>query len=82
MAYAPAHSHETDSAASVCAVMEGRGAYNEHATIPAGGARSALPILLAAAQAVRAQAGEPIVIADYGSSEGKNSLGPMRGASA
>jgi len=82
MAYAPAHSHETDSAASVCAVMEGRGAYNEHATIPAGGARSALPILLAAAQAVRAQAGEPIVIADYGSSEGKNSLGPMRVAIA
>ena len=70
----------TDSGQSVCALMEGKGAYNAHATIPAAGSQSAIPIFRDAARAVHAAAAEPIVVADYGSSEGKNSLAPMRAA--
>jgi len=61
--------------------MESGGSYNLHARIPAGGGSLALPYL---EQAVRRcslpQGGDPIVIADYGSSQGKNSLAPMRTA--
>src|SRR5690349_7654408 len=60
-------------------VMEGGGAYNKHARIPAGGAVLATPFL---EKAVRNMAldpdDRPIVIADYGSSQGKNSLAPMQ----
>jgi hypothetical protein len=59
-------------------VMEGKGAYNRHARIPAGGAVLALPSLK---EAVRKLAFDdwniPVVLADYGSSQGKNSLAPM-----
>ena len=59
-------------------VMEGGGAYNLHARVPAGGGKLALPFV---EQAVRAipfnEEIEPVVIADYGSSQGKNSLVPM-----
>jgi SAM dependent carboxyl methyltransferase len=59
--------------------MEGGGAYNRHATIPAQGAAFALPYLEAAARAVSFdRENGPVVIADYGSSEGRNSLAPMR----
>jgi hypothetical protein len=60
-------------------VMEGGGSYNVHARVPAGGASLALPFLEQAVQGVTVEGGtEPIVIADYGSSQGKNSLAPMR----
>jgi hypothetical protein len=62
-------------------VMEGGGAYNLHAKVPAGGGSLALPYLEKAAQSCTLRSGsDPIVIADYGSSQGKNSLGPMRAA--
>jgi hypothetical protein len=62
-------------------VMEGGGSYNLHAKIPAGGGNLALPYLEKAAQSCTLPRGsEPIVIADYGSSQGKNSLAPMRAA--
>jgi hypothetical protein len=62
-------------------VMEGDGAYNRHAYVPASGAALALPLLESAARSVPLDAGDyPIVIADYGSSQGKNSLAPMRTA--
>jgi hypothetical protein len=62
-------------------VMEGDGAYNMHARIPAGGANLALPLLEQAARNITLDADDqPIVIADYGSSPGKNSLAPMRAA--
>ena len=70
MTYAPTHPRHTDSAPAPGAVMEGRGAYNKHATIPADGSRSAISHLRNAARAVFAGPDEPIVIADYGSSEG------------
>jgi hypothetical protein len=62
-------------------VMEGGGAYNAHARIPAGGGNLALPYLEEAARSCALPPGSgPIVIADYGSSQGKNSLAPMRSA--
>ena len=65
--------------ASTHGVMEGGGSYNLHARIPAGGGNLALPYLEEAAQSVTLVPGsDPIVIADYGSSQGKNSLAPMR----
>ncbi len=62
-------------------VMEGGGSYNLHAKVPAGGGSLALPYLEKAAQSCTLRSGsDPIVIADYGSSQGKNSLRPMRAA--
>src|SRR5215467_14630904 len=66
---------------STHAVMEGGGFYNLHAKVPAGGGSLALPYLEKAAQSCTLPpASNPIVIADYGSSQGKNSLAPMRSA--
>ena len=60
-------------------VMEGDGAYNKYAKLPAGGAALALPFLEKAIRGLRLDPGDqPIVIADYGSSQGKNSLAPLR----
>jgi hypothetical protein len=60
-------------------VMEGGGSYNVHARVPAGGAKLALPFLEQAVRDMTVETGtEPVVIADYGSSQGKNSLAPMR----
>ncbi len=60
-------------------VMEGQGAYNKYAKLPAGGAALALPLLERAASDVAlATDNRSVVIADYGSSQGKNSLVPMQ----
>jgi hypothetical protein len=62
-------------------VMEGGGSYNLHARIPAGGGSLALPLLEEAVRKVTIERGDqPVVIADYGSSQGKNSLAPMAAA--
>ena len=59
--------------------MEGGGAHNKHAKLQAGGSASALPCWERAVGRVALDHGDqPIVIADYGSSQGKNSLAPMR----
>ena len=59
--------------------MEGGGAYNKHAKLQAVGSASALPCWERAVGRVALDYGDqPIVIADYGSSQGKNSLAPMR----
>ncbi|MBV9038811.1 MAG: hypothetical protein JO182_30280 [Acidobacteriaceae bacterium] len=69
----------TDEEILTNCVMEDKGAYNKHAKIPAAGAALATPFLEKAARNIRLDAGDqPIVIADYGSSQGKNSLSPMR----
>jgi hypothetical protein len=60
-------------------VMEGEGAYNRHAKLPAVGAATAMPLLEKAVQRVPLDASDrPVVIADYGSSQGKNSMAPMQ----
>jgi hypothetical protein len=62
-------------------LMEEGGSYNLHAKIPAGGGSLALPYLEKAAQSCALSPGSnAIVIADYGSSQGKNPLSPMRAA--
>ena len=62
-------------------VMEGGGSYNLYAKIPAGGGSLALPYLEKAAQSCALSPGSnAIVIADYGSSQGKNSLSAMHAA--
>jgi len=59
-------------------VMEGMGAYNRYARLPASGGALAMPFLEKAVGRMAIEAeGRPIVIADYGSSQGKNSLAPI-----
>jgi hypothetical protein len=59
-------------------VMEGGGSYNLHAKLPAAGGSLALPFLEQAVKNVTLDSSDqPVVIADYGSSQGKNSLAPM-----
>jgi len=62
-------------------VMEGEGAYNRHARVQASGVSLAVPFLEGPARKIAlGPAVQPIVIADYGSSQGKNSLMPLRAA--
>lgn len=62
-------------------VMEGHGAYNRFNRIPASGVASSLPLLESAVRKMDLDRGShPIVVADYGSSQGKNSLAPVRAA--
>jgi hypothetical protein len=59
--------------------MEGGGAYNRNAKLQASGSAFALPHLENDARSIALAADrQPIVIADYGSSQGRNSLLPMR----
>jgi hypothetical protein len=60
--------------------MEGRGAYNRHGTHQASGGAMVLPLLEKAVANAPFDGGGPVVIVDYGSSQGKNSLAPMRSA--
>jgi hypothetical protein len=60
-------------------VMEGNGAYNRYAKLPAGGVALAMPSLEKAVRSLELDPGDqPVVIADYGSSQGKNSMVPMQ----
>ena len=68
-----------DASTPAHAGMEGHGAYNRHAKLQAGGAALALPLLEKATEKIPFDVKDQrIVIADYGSSQGKNSLAPMR----
>lgn len=63
---------------SLHGVMEAEGSYNRNARIPAGGAVLALPLLKEAVERIALDdANGPVVVADYGSSQGKNSLAPI-----
>jgi S-adenosylmethionine-dependent carboxyl methyltransferase len=63
----------------VASPMEGHGAYNRSSLVQAAGLSPAVLLLENAARNVELAAPpEPIVIVDYGSSEGRNSLGPIR----
>jgi hypothetical protein len=60
-------------------VMEGKGAYNRCAKLPAGGAALALPLLEKAVRSLLLDtSNQALVIADYGSSQGKNSMVPIQ----
>src|SRR5437016_6005116 len=63
---------------SALSAMEGNGSYNKHARQPAEGAALALPHLERVVETMAFDHSDrPIIIADYGSSQGKNSLAPM-----
>ena len=63
------------------AAMEGQGRYNRSSQVQAAGLSPALPMLERAAREVPLPDGRlPIVIADYGSSQGHNSLAPVGAA--
>jgi len=64
------------SVTSAYGLMQGRGFYNRHGWMQAAGITAALPALARAAAAVPVE--PPLVVADYGSSQGRNSLGPMQ----
>ncbi|MBM3462887.1 MAG: hypothetical protein FJX76_12360 [Armatimonadetes bacterium] len=57
--------------------MVGRGFYNAHSATQANASELARPVLERAARAV--PSASPFVMADYGSSQGRNSLAPVRG---
>lgn len=58
--------------------MEGNGAYNKYAQSQADGAAVAFPLLQSAVKNIPLEPGhQPTIIADYGSSQGKNSLAPI-----
>jgi SAM dependent carboxyl methyltransferase len=60
------------------APMEGRGAYNRSSSVQAIGSSPVVPLFEKAASQVQlTSAADPLVIADYGSSEGHNSLEPL-----
>src|ERR1700722_20013592 len=69
----------TDSATSLTpAPMEGHGVYNRSSRVQAAGLSPAVPLFEQAARTVAlSPAPQPIVVADYGSSEGHNSLDPL-----
>lgn len=58
------------------AAMEGHGGYNRRSQVQAGGSAPAISMLERAAKLVPLPS-PPIVIADYGSSQGHNSLAPL-----
>jgi hypothetical protein len=62
--------------------MEGHGEYNRKSTVQATGAVPALGLLKQAASdaSLPADEGSPVIIADYGSSQGRNSLVQMSAA--
>jgi hypothetical protein len=67
-----------NEAICVSGAMEGRGAYNKHAMLQAKGSALALPQLERAVAAMMFESAvRPIIVADYGSSQGKNSLPPI-----
>ena len=62
---------------SAVAAMQGGGFYNQNSSLQAANLTSALPLLQAAAESLPISAGRGIVIADYGVSEGRNSMLPV-----
>src|SRR5260370_42712268 len=62
---------------SALAAMEGNGFYNRNSSMQAAGIAAVLPLWERTANAV-AIGDERLVIADYGSSQGRNSMGPVR----
>ncbi len=74
----PGGSMTTESAIANKA-MEGGGFYNRNSNLQAAGIELALPLFEAAAGAIATDgpAQGPLVIADYGSSQGRNSMRPL-----
>ena len=59
------------------AAMEGKGSYNRNSRLQEANLTSLLPLLEEAAEIVPLDAQAGMLIADYGASEGRNSMRPM-----
>lgn len=68
----------TQGASSRPKAMEGGGFYNRNSALQAANVTSALPLLEEAARSISLDGNRPAVIVDYGASQGRNSLLPMR----
>lgn len=74
----PAPTPDRPAGAS-CVGMVGQGFYNEHSRAQRAAVEIALPLLIRAAEtAPLPDPGGAFLVADYGSSEGRNSLAPLR----
>lgn len=62
------------------AAMAGGGLYNRHSGLQQANLQSALPLLEDAARAIGTVSAGPVTIADYGASQGRNSMAPMAAA--
>ena len=65
---------------SVPAPMEGKGAYNRSSRVQAAGLLPAIALFADAARAVPLPSQQPVCVADYGASQGHNSLTPIAAA--
>jgi cyclopropane-fatty-acyl-phospholipid synthase len=70
----------TNDTPKPAAAMQGGGFYNRHSSHQAANLTSALPLLEQAARTVSLEGPGSLVIADYGSSQGRNSMRPMSAA--
>lgn len=70
----------TEDSKSKTAAMQGGGFYNRNSTLQAANLTSALPLLEDAARSIAVDGDRPLVIVDYGCSQGRNSMAPMRAA--
>ncbi len=68
-----------DRNSATVAPMQGAGFYNRNSSLQAANQASAVPLLEAAAREVPADS-DRLVLADYGSSEGRNSMRPVSAA--
>ncbi len=68
----------TQSTEPRTATMQGGGFYNRNSALQAANLTSALPLLQEAADHLPIRDGAPVVIVDYGASQGRNSMLPMR----
>lgn len=66
-----------DPTSSAVAAMAGDGLYNRHSGLQHANLQSALPLLEDAVRAIDADSGRAVTIADYGASQGRNSMAPM-----
>jgi hypothetical protein len=62
---------------SAIAAMEGQGFYNRNSSLQAAGIEQVLPLWREAARSIAIGAETPTIV-DYGSSQGRNSMSPMR----
>ena len=63
-------------------VMAGEGVYNEHSQPQHVAGADGVPMLVRASEAVALEGAGELAVVDYGSSQGRNSLAPMRAAIA
>jgi hypothetical protein len=66
-----------ENVAAKFSAMEGAGFYNRHSAMQAAGISHVLSLWATACGSIQIAA-EPLVIADYASSQGRNSMAPVR----